>query len=53
MSFKMTKERFTEILKEYGYSDKEINSLWYSRPSDNLDEERLRIAAVKTLRSLK
>jgi len=41
----MSKERFAEILKEYGYSDNQINLLWNARPDDNLDEDKLREAA--------
>ena len=41
----MTKERFAEILKEYDFSDKQIQLLWDSRPSDDLDENRLRKTA--------
>ena len=40
----MTKERFTEILKEYDYSDAQIEVLWRSRP-DTIDEDRLRQTA--------
>lgn len=38
----MTKERFSEILKEYDFTDRQIKLLWDSRPSDDLDEEKLR-----------
>ena len=44
----MTKERFSEILKEYGFSDRQIDLLWSSRPTDDLDEQRLRKAAKTT-----
>ena len=43
----MTKERFAEILKEYGFSEKQISLLWNTRPHDKLDEKRLREAAQK------
>jgi len=42
----MTKERFAEILREYGYSEDTINNLWITRPEDDIDEERLRGTAV-------
>lgn len=41
-ALKMKKERFSEILKAYNFSDKQIEKLWNSRPTDNLNEERLR-----------
>ncbi len=41
----MTKERFTEILKEYNYSDAQIEILWEARPSDDINEESLRKVA--------
>ena len=41
----MNQERFTEILKEYGYGDLQIQLLWNDRPG-NLTEEELREAAV-------
>jgi hypothetical protein len=41
----MTKERFAEILKESGFSDKQIQLLWDTRPSDDLDENQLRKTA--------
>lgn len=41
----MTRERFSEILKEYEFSDYHIEILWNTRPSDELDEQRLRKAA--------
>lgn len=44
----MTKERFSEILKEYGFNDYQIDILWDSRPCDNLDEQELRMAAQQT-----
>lgn len=37
----MTKERFTEILKEYGYSEHQIELIWEERPADDLDEAKL------------
>jgi len=42
----VTKERFAEILKEYEFSDKQIEILWDSRPS-HVDEQRLRVSAIK------
>jgi hypothetical protein len=42
----MTKERFIEILKEYGYTDSQIESLWRDRPPIELDETRLRETAA-------
>ncbi|OGH68715.1 MAG: hypothetical protein A2754_02455 [Candidatus Magasanikbacteria bacterium RIFCSPHIGHO2_01_FULL_47_8] len=42
---KMTEKRFSEILKEYGFTDNQINLLWNSRPSDDLDEDKLRKTA--------
>lgn len=41
----MTEERFAEILKEYGFNDKQIKLLWDSRPFDDIDEQRLRKTA--------
>ena len=41
----MTKERFAEILTEYGYTAGQIEALWNSRLSDDLDEERVRETA--------
>jgi len=41
----MNKERFTEILKKYGYNDLQIKLLWNDRP-DNLTEEELKEAAA-------
>jgi len=41
----MTKTRFSEILKEYKYSESQIDSLWNTRPTDYLDETRLRETA--------
>lgn len=43
----MTKEEFVKILKEYKFKDVSIEKLWRSRPSDNIDEERLRLTAIK------
>ena len=43
----MTRERFAEILEEYGYNDAQITFLWNTRPSDNLDEEKLRKTATE------
>lgn len=41
----MPKKRFAEILKEYGYSEKQIELLWNSKPAGELNEERLRKTA--------
>lgn len=41
----MTKERFSEILKECGFTDYQINILWNTRPPENLDERKLRETA--------
>lgn len=38
----MTKARFTEILREYDYSDDQMEGLWAKRPDDDLDEAQLR-----------
>ena len=44
----MTKKKFTEILKEYDFSDKQIDIIWNTRPNDNLNEEVIRKASKKT-----
>lgn len=41
----MNRERFAEILKEYGFNDRQIELLWNSRPSGDLDEQKLRKTA--------
>lgn len=41
----MTKERFSEILREYGFTDRQIEMLWATRRTDTIDEQRLREAA--------
>lgn len=41
----MTREKFAEILKGYGYTDLQIRLLWNDR-IDNLSEEELRKAAA-------
>ena len=41
----MTRERFSEILKEYGFTDRQIEFLWDTRPSDDLNEHKLRETA--------
>lgn len=41
----MSKDRFAEILREYGYTKDEIDILWNSRPPEEIDEGRLREAA--------
>lgn len=45
----MTRERFDEILKEYGFTDRQLDLIWASRPTDDLIEDRLRFAATMTL----
>ena len=42
----MDRERFSDILKEYDYSDEQIKLLWDSRPDDDIDEQRLRETAA-------
>lgn len=42
----MSRERFAEILQEYGFSNKQIELLWNTRPAGNLDEQRLRETAA-------
>lgn len=44
----MNKERFTEILKEYGCPEEQIEILWNTRPDDEIDEELLRYS-IETL----
>lgn len=41
----MNKERFAEILKEYNYSDRQIDLLWNSKGDRVLDEEKVRLTA--------
>ena len=41
----MNKESFVEILKEYGFSDRQIELLWNSKPTEDLDEQKLRRTA--------
>lgn len=41
----MSKDRFGEILRKYGYTEDEIDILWDSRPSGDLDEAQLRDTA--------
>ncbi len=41
----MTKERFTEIMKEYGHTDEVIYVAWDKRPSDSPSEEVVRTFA--------
>lgn len=41
----MTREKFAGILKEYGFSDQQIELLWNSKPSGDLDEQKLRKTA--------
>lgn len=42
---KMTKKRFTEILKEYEFTNHQIELLWNARPTGYLDEAKLRKTA--------
>jgi|SRR3989344_6498951 len=42
---RVSKERFSEILKEYGFTDRQIEFLWDTRPSDDLNEHKLRETA--------
>lgn len=44
ISEKMTLERFTEILKEYGITDDRVIRFWNTKPTDNLNEGSLRVA---------
>jgi len=44
----VTYERFKEILKEYNFSDQQVDDCWNTRPSDDLVESKLRRAARKT-----
>ena len=41
----MTRERFSEILKEYGFTDRQIELIWNTRPPGDLDEQKLRKTA--------
>lgn len=41
----MSRERFAEILKEYGFNDRQIELLWNSGPAGDLDEQKLRRTA--------
>ena len=42
----MDREKFTSILGEYNYSDRQIEHLWNARPSNReLNEDRLRETA--------
>lgn len=41
----MTKKRFSDILKEYNFSDNQIKLLWDTKPNDNISEQRLRKTA--------
>lgn len=42
----MTRERFVQILKEYGYKDNVIKTLWNTRPTDDLDETAIRATTL-------
>lgn len=41
----MTKQQFSKILEEYGFGEQQIVILWNSRPSDDLEEARIRRVA--------
>ncbi len=41
----MLKERFSKILKEYDFTDRQIELLWNSKPAEDLDERKLRETA--------
>ncbi len=41
----MVKKRFSEILREYGYTAQQIDLLWKTKPPVELDEETLRKTA--------
>ena len=41
----MTREKFSEILKEYGFNGAQIKLLWDTRPDEGLTEKRLRETA--------
>jgi hypothetical protein len=41
----MSRERFSEILKEYGFTDLQIEILWNTKPPGDLDEQKLRDTA--------
>jgi len=38
-------KKFAEILKEYEFTDSQIELLWGTKPSDGLDEQKLRKTA--------
>lgn len=44
----MDREKFEEILKEYGYNATQIDLLWESRPHNNIKEEDVRKRAAHT-----
>jgi hypothetical protein len=41
----VSRERFSKILKEYGFTDPQIEILWNTKPSADLDEQTLRDTA--------
>ena len=41
----MTKEKFSEILKEYDFSDEQIEILSKTKPTNDLNEKQLRKSA--------
>ncbi len=43
----MSKEKFVEVLKEYGFNDTQIELIWDKRPSDNLNEQTIRKVAAR------
>ena len=48
----MTKEKFSGILKEYDFSDEQIELLWKTKPTSDLDEKLLR-KTVKRIAPIK
>lgn len=49
----MTYERFKEILQEYTFTQEELDDIWRTRPTDDLDEQRLRRAALRSGKQLR
>lgn len=47
-----TYERFVEILSEYNLTQEQIDRIWSTRPSNTLDESKLRYAAERTVEML-
>ncbi len=42
----MDRDRFSVILKEYNFNEKQIELLWNSKPDADIDEEKLRKTAA-------